>query len=278
MPNPIDQFVDVHNVKTRYWQRGDKGSPVVLIHGISCSVLEWRHVFDALAQHHRVYALDLIGHGLSDKPSDCDYDISDFTGHVISFIDQMQLGKLSLVGNSLGARIAMECATTAPEKIAALVLSAPAAVANPTLFEFRLGSVAYIGEVVTAPNMIGTGKIWKTAFADSRLATRELIQEKVALAKMPGTGQAFLKGLRAMINFSGFKPEVLLDTKKKAQMIKAPILVIWGEQDKFLPISHLSVLQKWMPTAKSVRLDDCGHVPMIEKADEFSELCLSFLT
>jgi pimeloyl-ACP methyl ester carboxylesterase len=277
MTRPVDQFADVLGYKTRYWRLGDHGSDVVLIHGISCSVLEWEYVISELAKSHRVYALDLVGHGLTSKPYELEYSIADFAKHVIAFIDKMNLEFANLIGNSLGARLAMECAAIAPKRVASLILSAPAAVDKTTLFEFRLASVPFLGELVTAPNQFGTGKIWKSAFADPSFATKELVAEKVALAKQPGAGKAFLKGLRYMLSFSGFKAEILKDTHAKARRITAPTLVIWGQQDRFLPVIHLTTLLKWMPTAQSVVLENCGHAPMIEQAREFERLSLAFL-
>ncbi len=277
MTRPVDQFTEVLGYKTRYWSLGAQGSPIILIHGISCSVLEWEHVVDELALQHRVFALDLVGHGLTDKPLNLEYSVKDFAVHVLAFMDKMNLSSASLIGNSLGARVALECAAIAPSRITALVLSAPAAVDKTTLFEFRMASVPFLGELLTAPNPPGTGKIWRAAFADPSLATKTLIAEKVALAKLPGAGKAFLKALRNMLEFSGFKAEVMKDTHDKARQVKAPTLVIWGKLDRFLPISHMATLMKLIPHAVPVVMDQCGHVPMIEHPKEFNRVSLEFI-
>jgi pimeloyl-ACP methyl ester carboxylesterase len=277
MNRPSDLTTEVLGHSTRYWKVGAGGSPLVLIHGISCSVLEWEHVIPELAKRHQVYALDLLGHGLSAKPAEATYDIATLAKFTLAFMDKMGLATASLGGNSLGARVALECAALAPERVTSLVLSAPAAVDKSTLFEFRLASVPFLGEIVTAPNPMGTGKIWRSAFAAPSFATRELIAEKVALAKLPGAGKAFLKALRSMLNLGGFRPEVIKNTHDKMRRIKTPALVIWGQQDRFLPISHLSTFMKLMPHAERVVIDNCGHAPMIEQAPEFNRLTLEFL-
>ena len=84
MKRPQDQYTQVQGHAVRYWTQGDTGSTVLLLHGISCSVLEWEHTIAALATQHRVIALDLLGCGLSDKPLDADYDMMsiDNCGHV----------------------------------------------------------------------------------------------------------------------------------------------------------------------------------------------------
>jgi pimeloyl-ACP methyl ester carboxylesterase len=277
MTRPSDQFTQVLGHNTRFWQLGTQGSTVVLIHGISCSVLEWEHVIHTLAKHHQVYALDLLGHGLTDKPIDQPYDMAMFGAFVFGFMDALNLKSASLIGNSLGARIAMECAALSPSRVEAILLSAPAAIDNPTLFDFRLASVPLLGELLTRPTMFGTGKIWKSAFVNTNYASQTMIAEKVALAKLPGAGVVFLKALRSMLRFGGFRGSALLDSREKAALIKAPTLVVWGQQDRFLPVSHMPTLMRWIPNAQPVVLDPCGHVPMIECAAEFSRICLEFL-
>jgi pimeloyl-ACP methyl ester carboxylesterase len=277
MTRPADQFVKVLGHNTRYWAMGSQGTPIVLIHGISCSALEWEHVIDELSAQHQVFALDLLGHGLTDKPLEATYDVAALSKFTLAFMDAVGLTTASLVGNSLGGRIAIECAAVAPHRVTAVVLSAPAGVNNPTLFDFRLASIPFLGEILTAPNQIGTGKIWRSAFADPKLATHAMVAEKVALAKLPGAGKAFLKCLRYMLGLGGFKSKAMADTREKIKRIKSPALVVWGRQDKFLPISHLATFLELMPQAESVIMERCGHVPMIEFPKEFSQLVLSFL-
>jgi pimeloyl-ACP methyl ester carboxylesterase len=277
MTRPSDQYTEVLGYRTRYWQMGAQGSPIILIHGISCSVLEWEHVIDELSTHHQVYVLDLIGHGLTAKPLDQTYDLASFGKFVLAFMDCVQLKTASLVGNSLGGRIAIECADLAPQRITSVILSAPAAVDKSTLFEFRVASLPFLGELMTIPNPPGTGKIWRAAFADPSFASKQMIAEKVSLAKSPGAGKAFLKALRNMLSFGGFKEAILQDTHDKLRRLKIPTLVIWGKLDRFLPVSHLSTLVKMTPHAEAVVLERCGHVPMIEMPKEFNRLVLKFL-
>jgi pimeloyl-ACP methyl ester carboxylesterase len=73
MPGFEDRYVNVGGIKTRYWQAGTVGSPVILLHGIGCSVLDWELNIATLASQHRVYALDMLGYGLTEKPSNETY-------------------------------------------------------------------------------------------------------------------------------------------------------------------------------------------------------------
>ena len=86
-----DEFIDVGNIKTRFWEAGSAGSTVLLLHGIGCSVLEWQSNVEALAAHHRVLALDLMGFGLTDKPVDETYSLRRLAEFVLKFMDAKAL-------------------------------------------------------------------------------------------------------------------------------------------------------------------------------------------
>ncbi|MBW8313472.1 MAG: alpha/beta fold hydrolase [Hydrogenophaga sp.] len=277
MSRPDDQFTTVERHTVRYWQVGREGPAVVCLHGIGCSVLEWEHSIHTLATRHRVYALDLLGCGLTAKPADASYDVAALARFTLGFMDAMALDQASLVGNSLGARVAMECAAVAPDRVRSLVLSAPAALDNPTLFDFRLASLPVLGELLTRPTSFGTARLWRTAVADPACITPEMVREKVALARQPGAQTAFLKTLRRLMHLGGFRPGVIDDSHAKARRIQAPTCVVWGKQDRFLPVSHLDTLMQLVPHAKPVVLAPCGHAPMVERPPDFSDIALDFL-
>lgn len=277
MNRPHDQFTAVWGHRVRYWQAGQVGPPVVCIHGLGCSVLEWAQNIDALATRHRVYALDLLGFGLTAKPLNVAYDVSTLARFTLAFMDAMGLRVAALVGNSLGGRVAMECAAVAPERVLSLVLSAPAALDTSTLLDFRLATLPVLGELLTRPTALGTARLWRTAVADPACITPVMVQEKVAMARLPGASAAFMKTLRGLIHLRGFRQAVIADSHAKARRIQTPACVVWGQQDRFLPVGHLDTLMRLMPHAKPVVLATCGHVPMVEQPAVFNPLVLDFL-
>jgi pimeloyl-ACP methyl ester carboxylesterase len=278
MKRPNDQYIQVKGHRIRYWTQGDAGSTVLLLHGISCSVLEWEHNIAALAQQHRVIAIDLLGCGLSDKPVDADYDMQAQARFVFDVMDAMGLASVHMVGNSMGGRIAMECAAMKPERVKSLVLSAPAGIGRDTLFNFRLASLPVLGEILTKPSMFGLGMIWKLAFHDKSFVTRDMVAEKVALAQLPNSQTVFLKTLRGLLGFAGFPEAPRKAFHARIQHITCPSLVIWGQQDQFLPVSHVQVLKPLLPHAQYELIDQCGHVPMTEITDRFNQMTVSFLS
>ncbi len=274
---PADQFIQVSTHRIRYWEQGSGSSTVLLIHGISCSVLEWEHNIAALSAHHRVIALDLLGSGLSDQPTDAAYDMQAQAAFVFAFMDAMGLDTVHMVGNSMGGRIAMECAAMHADRVQSLVLSAPAGVGKTTLFNFRLASLPGLGELLTQPSHFGLGMIWKLAFHDKRFVTRDLVAEKVALASRPNAQAVFLKTLRVMLGFGGFPDAPRAEFLKRVDTVRCPALVIWGRQDRFLPVTHVDILKQHLPHAVYEIIDNCGHVPMTEISERFNRLCLDFL-
>ena len=103
---PRDRYVKVGNVNTRYWQAGDKGSVVVLVHGLGGFIENWECNIDALAQRHRVYALDLLGFGRTDKLP-LVKDVYVLVKFLADFLVTQNIARPSFIGNSLGGGLAL---------------------------------------------------------------------------------------------------------------------------------------------------------------------------
>ena len=93
---PQDRYIKVGDVNTRYWTMGEKGSTVLLVHGLGGAVENWALNIGPLSQHHRVYAIDLPGFGRSDK-TPLIHSIYDLVGFIGDFMQVMQINKASLV-------------------------------------------------------------------------------------------------------------------------------------------------------------------------------------
>jgi pimeloyl-ACP methyl ester carboxylesterase len=273
-----DQFTGVNGINTRFWQAGEHGEPVLLLHGIGCSVLEWEANVAALAAHYRVLVVDLLGFGLTDKPANENYSIQRLAQFALDFLTALNIPRAHLAGNSLGGSIALECARMAPERVASLLLVDPAGIdRRGTLLEFRLATIPLLGEALTRPNRLGTRMLWRKAFADpSSIVTDEMVTTKVQLARMPGAHTAFLKTLRSFVDIGGFRPAHVNALHTALPHITTPTLVIWGRDDQFITVRHAEVLRRLMPKVQVQIWDDCGHAPQIEHPEKFNQVALKF--
>jgi pimeloyl-ACP methyl ester carboxylesterase len=272
-----DQFVDVRSLKTRYWKAGDEGSPIILLAGIGCSVLEWRHNIEALAASHRVYALDMLGGGQTDKPQGDHYSIGNLAGFTLDFLTTQGEQRAHFIGNSLGGRIALECARMAPDRVTSMVLVAPAGVGPDTHINMRLPTVPLMGELLTRPNRKGLRMLWNLAFHDPKFVTDAMIEDKYGLASLPGAQAAFLKTLRGFVGLGGFPRDQIEKLRAAMTSMTQPTLVVWGRQDRLLPVAHVKILEAALPSQRQIIFDGCGHAPMVEKADSFNKAVLEFL-
>jgi pimeloyl-ACP methyl ester carboxylesterase len=273
-----DQFIQLGGIRTRYWQAGASGSAVILLHGIGCSALEWQPNVAALAARHRVFVPDLLGCGLTDKPADETYTIGRLTRFVLDFMSAHGIERAHLAGNSLGGRVALDMAITAPQRVASLLLVSPAGVDGPdTILEFRLATVPGLGELLTRPNRLGTRMLWNKAFADpAPFVTEALVRTKVELASQAGAQSAFLRTLRSFVGLRGFRKEPVAELHAALPKIMAPTLVVWGRDDAFVPPAHAQALQRLMPRVEVQLWDRCGHAPQIECAQRFNQTALGF--
>jgi pimeloyl-ACP methyl ester carboxylesterase len=277
MADPKDQFVDVQGVKTRFWKAGNEGSPIILLAGIGCSVLEWRNNIEVLAASHRVYALDMLGDGKTGKPEGDHYSIVNLARFTLDFLASQGEEKAHFIGNSLGGRIALECARIAPSRVLSMVLVAPAGVGLDTHINMRLPTVPLLGELITRPNRKGLRMLWNLAIHDPKFVTDELIEDKYSLASLPGAQAAFLRTLRGFVGLRGFARDQVREVQAAMPAMTQPTLVVWGREDRLLPVDQARILEAGLPTCRKIIFEACGHAPMIEKAAEFNKAVLEFV-
>jgi 4,5:9,10-diseco-3-hydroxy-5,9,17-trioxoandrosta-1(10),2-diene-4-oate hydrolase len=276
MQTPQDQYIKVGQIKTRYWAVGDEGTPVLLLHGLGAFMETWGYNVAALARHHRVYALDMVGFGRSDKPP-VPYSGEYLVQFVNNFMVAQRLECASLVGNSLGGGVALALALLFPHRVSKLVLVSSAGLGRELSPILRLASVPILGELLTHPSRPQVAQFLKSIVHNPTLITKNLVDLTQEMASLPGAHRAFLATLRSMASLRGVRPEVIAPILDGLATISAPTLIVWGRQDRTLPLAHAHVAQAGLPNADLHVFDPCGHVPQIEWAEEFNALVLDFL-
>jgi pimeloyl-ACP methyl ester carboxylesterase len=274
---PEDRYIQVGNLKTRYWALGDKGTVVILIHGLGVSADIWIHNVEPLAKRHRVYAPDLIGFGRSDKPGPS-FSPLDYSRFLDDFMNTLNIDRASLVGQSLGGGIALQYTLQFPQKVSRLVLVDSAGLGKEVIWTLRLMSLSLVGELFSYPTRRGVEFVFKLAVRNRALITKDFVELYYDLFSQPGFRDFFLRLLRLIVNVRGAREEILVPIMNSLPKITQPVLIIWGDQDRVLPLKHSYLAKEKLPNARLKIMEGCGHIPFFERSEEFNRLVLEFLS
>jgi 4,5:9,10-diseco-3-hydroxy-5,9,17-trioxoandrosta-1(10),2-diene-4-oate hydrolase len=274
---PTDQYVRIGQINTRFWTAGDGGKAVVLIHGLGRYVEDWQYNIHALAERHRVYAVDLVGSGCSDKPP-ATYSLSYLVRFVGDFLEAQKIDRASLMGHSLGGSVALQYAIQYPAQVEKLVLVNSAGLGKELPLGLRLSSLPLAGEWLTRPSRKGIAESLRRSVYDPTLLTDEWVQLCYQQATLPGAQRALLDVIRSFIGIGGMRDEVIHLILDNLAQVTAPTLIVWGQQDRIVPVAHAQIAKGRMPHARLQIFDPCGHFPQRERPAEFNALVLDFLS
>jgi len=257
-------FTEVDGIKVRYSRQGSPdGTTVVLLHGFGGDLDNWLFNMGPLAAVADVVALDLPGHGQSavtlPAPS-----VEALAGFVAAFLDGLGVERAHLVGHSLGAAVAAQLALDQPERVAGLVLVAPAGFGPEINMDYISG---FVGAAGKKDLKVVLGQL----FADESLVTRSLIDGVLRYKRLDGVGD-LLAALAAGVFPDGrqaAQPGLRLDPAR------LPVTVVWGSDDRVIPVAHADAVPDG---AAVVVLEKAGHMVQMERAGEVNELLLAQLT
>ena len=269
------EFVEVDGRKTRY-RAGGTGTPMLLIHGISRSLEDWDEVFDTLVADHTVYAIDLAGYGHSDPVKHA--TLPALAQAAIEFLDAMGVTEpVVIAGNSLGGAVAQQVAVFAPERVAALILVDSAGFGKEVTPALRILALPLIGRIALRPSRQRATLAIAGILYDKKYRTEERITHAYALSQRPGGATVMLQTAKSMGNWRGIRPEWREELLAKVAALHLPVLLVWGEKDNILPAHHLEAARAAYPHAHVHLFPGTGHMPQIERADEFTALVEAFL-
>ena len=251
------RYVQLGPYRIHYFT-GGTGEPLVLVHGLGSSALDFVFLMPGLAKGHRVFALDLLGYGASDRP-DVDYSVTLQTGILRQFLDGQGLARVDLAGLSMGGWIALRFAAQSPERVRRLVLLDSAGMKFTPTFDLRLLSPHTMADMQAMEKLLTPHPERAPEFI-MRDFLRQLREEdwviQRTLANMI-TGREFMDG--------------------KLGGVTMPVLIVWGKQDVLTPLSTAEALHREMPQSVLVVLDGCGHIAPIECHDRVLQEMQRFL-
>lgn len=260
---------------TMAYREYGSGAPVILVHGFSHSALCWERNIDALVKAgHRVYTIDLLGHGLSDKPYGIRYDYSLFSEQILQFMNRLRIGKADLVGHSMGGGAAVHFACLHPDRVNRLVLigSAGLMVKKSSSLLFTLMNCPLVGEFVVLFNVKPATRnaLARLHFKDDRLLTDEYLEGYVLPSRMKGYDYAILSRLR-----SGRAQEN--DLSECMKSMNAPVLLIHGSADRVVDIENSRMMKKLIKGSTLAEVKGAPHGVMETDAVSVNRMMTDFL-
>lgn len=270
-----DRYCQVGRINVRYWELG-AGPPVVLIHGIGASVEYWQSNIEALAHQHRVFAVDLPGFGRSDKTAE-ELNETALRQFIPRFLDSQGVERASLVGNSMGGLFALIAAVEYADRVNKLVLVDNAGFGKRVAWWLRLVSIRGVGELIFRPTPRTLRWFAKFLFYNPARQLDGWVKYAAELLALPGARRAFLQVLRQGVSVFGLRPEFQTRIQDSLKDLRVPTLIVWGHQDRVIPMSQALLGLQKIPGCEVHLFDQCGHLPQLEKAEEFNSLVLAFL-
>lgn len=271
-----DQYIKVGSIKTRYWNVGNQGEPVILLHGGGSSIEAWVYNIQTLAQHHRVFAFDMVGAGLSDKPA-IPYSLDDQLQFLIAFLDTFDIPKASLIGNSMGGSVALKFVLKSPERVLKLGLVSSFGLGREIDIADRLLAAFPAITKLMPPSRRGVRIVLNSCVYNSKSVPEEWIEFNFQRFNFPGCKEALISLLIANLDFWGVRREVFSPIVQQLDQIEVPTLIIWGRQDSIIPISHADIAARKIPHSRLHIFEQCGHWAQVEYPEAFNQLVLEFL-
>lgn len=249
---------------------GPRDAPAVLmLHGFGASLHTWDGWAQSLSADHRVIRLDLPGHGLSEPDPAGDYTDARSLQLVIALMDQLGVARASIVGHSIGGRIAWTFAANHPQRTDKLVLVAPDGFASPG---FEYGKAAEVPAVLGLMRYVMPKPVLRMnlapAYANPAALTDDITTRYHDLMLAPGGRNAMLMRLQQT---------VLTDPLPLLARITAPTLLVWGGADAMIPVANAQDYLRAVKGSRLVEIPATGHLPQEEAAQASLKAVADFL-
>jgi pyruvate dehydrogenase E2 component (dihydrolipoamide acetyltransferase) len=257
---PRPQKVELDGRLIRYFERGEGGVPLVLVHGFGGDLNNWMFNHEALAAGRRVVALDLPGHGESTKQLER-ADLDELSGVVLALLDHLDIPAAHLVGHSMGGAVSLNTARLAPQRVRSLTLIGSAGLGEDINGDYLQGFVEAANRNALKPQLV-------KLFSNPELVNRQMLEDMLKYKRLEGVDAA----LRLLVSGLFKEGRQQLDLRGVVQDGRLSVLLIWGSDDAIIPVSHSAGL-----TAQVEILPGQAHMVQMEAAEQVNRLILDFV-
>ncbi len=256
------QHVTIHGYRRAFVKVGS-GPALLLLHGLGCDHTTWLPVIDALSRRYTVIAPDLLGHGESDKPR-ADYSVGGFANGMRDLLTVLGVDRATVVGHSFGGGVAMQFGYQFPERTERLVLVGSGGLGPEVSAAIRAITTTGFYQVMgllTLPGVRQIGAAGLRALSRTRIKEFRDFDEVAAIYESfedPAARAAIRHVVRAVVDWQG----QIVTMADRAYLTEAmPMCVIWGEDDRVIPVSHAARAAALAPAARIELIPDAGHFP-----------------
>jgi abhydrolase domain-containing protein 6 len=247
---------------------GGHGLTILMVHGFAGNKDNWTRFAKRLSPVYRVIALDLPGFGESTYLAEASYGVADQAGRVNQFAEAIGLKEFHIVGNSMGGHIAGRYAVLFPQRVLSLGLFDSGGVGSPVPSEMVKRLANGEANPLVADSVEAFDRLLRFVFATPpdvpRFIKKTLVEEA---QRHKESNQRIFKQVRS--ENSALEADL--------EKIQAQTLILWGNRDRVIDVSAAEVFSKGILRSTVILMEDCGHLPMIERPDEAAAHYLSFL-
>jgi 2-hydroxy-6-oxonona-2,4-dienedioate hydrolase len=265
------KFINVNGHTIRYLDyslhegKTNSNKTLILLHGIGASAERWSRVIPTLSRYYRIIIPDIIGFGYSDKPA-VEYTMDFFIdGFFKVFLENLGIAKANIIGSSFGGHVATEFAIRFNHMVEKLVLVSPAGMmktSTPTLDRYIMAALYPVYEHVYEA-------FSEMAYDSHNAVNEEIVMDFVNRMRLTNAKYAFMStvlGIRYAPKLQG-----------RLSKITAPTLLVWGDNDRMIPVQYAKEYTDEIPENKLVVVKNCGHAPYVERPNTFNKIVLRFL-
>jgi pimeloyl-ACP methyl ester carboxylesterase len=271
------KYLTIDGCKIRYFDNEKSGGSVLFLsHGVGASLEFWEDIIAQQDNPFRMIAWDYPGHGLSDFLEDKNYRLDIYAQYAWQLLDYLKVNNVSLMGNSLGGAVSLRMHKQQAQRVDKLVLLNAATLGKEAPLPFRLMTIPVLGEFMTKSADMAFKQQVAAIFAKSYQLTdkmRDVIQRNVA---REGAQAAFLANIRQFTTLGGLAKNLVDESRQILSTMTKPTLFIHGREDAVIPLSHSEQAHALTPDSKLIIMEDCGHTPHVEKAEELIKALNAF--
>ncbi|MFC1844308.1 alpha/beta fold hydrolase [Thermodesulfobacteriota bacterium] len=265
------KFIELDGLSTHYIEKGS-GEPVILLHGFFFDTYMWNKNIDLLAEKYKVYAIDLWGFGYSTrKPLDYGYPL--YTKQLLKFMDSLGISRASLIGQSMGGGTIINFTVSNRHMVDKIILIDAAGMPNKLPIMGRISNLPKLGEFMYGLNsdFLRRMTLGNTFLHNKKNITDEYFENATRFHKIKGTTEVMLYITREQFF------DTLLEEIKKLSLMNIPTLIVWGREEKSIPLSVGREMHRILKGSQLEIFDQAGHCAHDDQPEMFNQLVSDFL-